>query len=124
MGLQWAIMASTPTPVYSKSNPAAGGESMSRRQKRILLIIGVAVIVAAIAASVWGALAPDQYTRSANGCVNVNVASSTGGGVVHVCGNDAKAFCRTAYQSSTPSSRAAQVQCADAGWTRAKVAAG
>jgi len=117
-------MASPPTPVYSKSNPASGGESLSPRHKRILLVVCVAVAVAAIGGCVWGALTPDKYATSSNGCVNVTVPGSTGGGLVHVCGADAKSFCRGAYQSGTPSSRAAQVQCADAGWTRAKVAAG
>ncbi|HEX3959025.1 MAG TPA: hypothetical protein VHZ03_20745 [Trebonia sp.] len=117
-------MASTPTPVYSKSNPAAGGESMSPRQKRILLIVCAAVAVAAIVGCVWGAFTHDEYATSANGCVNISSAGSTGGGLIHVCGTDAKSFCRTAYQSSTPHSRAVQAQCVDAGWTRAKVAAG
>ena len=116
-------MANPPTLVYSKSNPAAGGESMSPRQKRILLIICAAVAVAAIVGCVWGALAPDKYATSSNGCVNVTVPGSTGGELIHVCGNDAKAFCRTAYQSSASNSHAIQVQCVDAGWTRAKVAA-
>jgi len=117
-------MASTPTPVYSKSNPASGGESLSLRQKRILLIIGAAVAVAAIVGCVWGALTPDKYATSANGCVNVKSSGSTGGGLIHVCGNDAKSFCRTAYLSAAPSERAVQVQCADAGWTRARVVPG
>ena len=115
-------MASTPTPVYSKSNPAAGGASLSPRHRRILLIACAAVAVAAIAGCLWGALVPDRYATSSNGCVNVTVAGSTGGELIHECGDNAKSFCRTAYQSSTPSSRAFQVQCADAGWTRAKVA--
>jgi hypothetical protein len=119
-----ATMASTPTPVYSKSNPAAGGESLSPRQKRILLVVCAAVAVAVIVGCVLGALIPDKYATSANGCVNVTVTGSTGGELIHVCGNDAKSFCRTAYQSSAPDSRAIQAQCADAGWTRAKVAAG
>ena len=114
-------MASTPTPVYSKSNPAAGGESLSPRHKRILLIICAVIAVGAVAGCIWGALAPDKYATSANGCVNVRTAGSTGGGLIHVCGNDAKSFCRTAYLTGAPSSRAAQVQCADAGWTRSKV---
>jgi hypothetical protein len=117
-------MASTPTPVYSKSNPASGGESLSPRQKRILIIICAVVAFSAIAASVWGALTPDKYVGSSNGCVNISSAGSMGGELMHVCGNDAKAFCRTAYQSTDPSSRESQAQCADAGWTRANVAAG
>jgi hypothetical protein len=39
-----------------------------------------------------------------------------------VCGDDAKTFCRTAYKSTASNSGAIQAQCADAGWTRAKVA--
>jgi hypothetical protein len=95
---------------------------MSPRNKRILLIVCGVIAAVVIVGCVWGALTSDKYATSSNGCVNVTLTGSTGGELVHKCGNDAKSFCRTAYQSSTPDSGAIQVQCADAGWTRAKVA--
>jgi hypothetical protein len=110
--------------VYSKSNPAAGGASLSPRQKRNLIIVCAAVVVAFIVGCVWAVLTPDNATVSSNGCVNVNVTGSMGGELIHKCGNDAKDLCRTAYAGSDQNSRAVQVQCVAAGWTKAKVAAG
>ena len=69
-------------------------------------------------------LGNDQYGPSANGCVNLTIAGTTGGGTLHYCGGQAKAFCRTAYTSDDRLSRLGRPQCVLAGLTRAKVAAG
>jgi hypothetical protein len=118
-------MTTPPTPVYSKSNPNAGGEKMPPGAKRLLIIISALIAAAAIGGVIWGAVADDQFGNSANGCVNVNVAGSTGGELIHKCGNDARVFCRAAYAAAgTADNRAAQLarpQCQAAGWTRARV---
>src|SRR5215472_6106323 len=102
-------MASPPTPVYSKSNPG-GGASMSPRQKRVLIIICAVIAAATLAGSLWGALSSDQYGSSANGCVSINIPGSTGGELIHKCGNAAKALCRDAYAGNDPVSLAEQPQ--------------
>ena len=117
------MMTSPPRPVYSKSNPA-GGISVSPRQKRVLLIICAVVVIVAAAGTIWGALQPDSYQTSSNGCISVTIPGSIGGEFVHDCGDAAKAVCRAAYASSDPVSLAERPACEQAGWTPAKVAAG
>jgi hypothetical protein len=114
--------------MYSKTSLGAdqvsGGPQFSRRRKQILLAIAGVVVAALIAVGVYSAVGHDQYGPSANGCVNFTYASSTGGGMVHYCGAQAKSFCRTAYASDDRLSQLARPQCELAGLTRAKVSAG
>ena len=114
--------------MYSKTSlgteQLSGGPSLSPRRKRILLAIAGVVVAALIAVGVYSAVSHDQYGPSANGCVNLTIASSTGGSTLHYCGGQAKAFCRTAYTSDDRLSQLARPQCVLAGLTRAKVAAG
>src|ERR1051326_3212777 len=110
-------MTSPPSGVYSKSNPNAGGEKMSPRAKRILIIVSALIAAAVIGGSIWGAVAQDKFGSSANGCVNVNVAGSTGGELIHKCGADARAFCKVAYTTNDHIAQLARPQCAAAGLT-------
>jgi len=116
-------MTSPPSGVYSKSNPNVGGEKMSPRAKRILIIVSALITAAVIGGSIWGALAEDKYGNSANGCVSLTLPSTTGAGTLHYCGAQAKAFCRNSFAQSDPVSLAARPQCDLAGLTKAKVAA-
>ena len=113
---------------YSKTSLGAdqlsGGPQLSRRGKRVLLAVAGAVVAAAIGLGTWSAVGPDSYGRSADGCVNVTVASSTGGATLHYCGQAAKSFCRSAYSHGDRVSLLARPQCELAGLTRAKVSAG
>ena len=113
--------------MYSKTSLGAeqisGGPKLSPRGKRILFAV-VAVVVAVLAgAGIWSAVGTDQYGQSANGCVNVTIPGTTGGGTLHYCGERAKSFCRTAYASDDRLSQFARPQCALAGLTRDKVSA-
>jgi hypothetical protein len=114
-------MTSPPSPVYSKSNPNAGGEKMSPRGKRILITVSALITAAVIGGSIWGALAGDKFGDSANGCVNVNLSGSTGGELIHKCGADARAFCRVAYATNDRTAQLTRPQCEAAGWTKDKV---
>src|SRR5260370_32441071 len=93
-------MTGTPSPVYSKSNPNAGGEKMSPRAKRLLIVISVVIGALVVAGSVWGGLSADKVGSPANGCVNVNVPGSTGAELIHKCGVDAESFCKVAFATS------------------------
>jgi hypothetical protein len=73
------------------------GESLTSRQKRVCAIVGALLIVLAAGAGVWAAVSPGSYGRSGHGCVNVVEPSSTGGAVLHQCGNAARALCRSAF---------------------------
>jgi hypothetical protein len=114
--------------MYSKTrlgtDQLAGGPSLSPRGKRILLAVAGVVAAALIAVGVYSAVGPDQYGPSANGCVNLTIAGSTGGATLHYCGAQAKSFCRSAFVSNDRISQLARPQCVQAGLTRAKVAAG
>jgi hypothetical protein len=99
--------------MYAKTRPTAG--SLTPRQKRVFAIIGVLVILVLGGLGLWGALAHDSYGASANGCVNVNLPSSTGGSTLHYCGSQARAFCVTAFASPGQISQRARPQCVLAG---------
>ena len=112
--------------MYSKtrlgSDQMEGALSLTPRGKRIVYIIVAVVAAAGLAIGIWSAVSHDDYATSANGCVSLTVASSTGAGMLHYCGAQAKAFCRESFAKSDPVSLAARPQCDLAGLTKAKVA--
>ena len=99
--------------MYARTNPGAG--RLTPRRKRILAVVGACVILVLGGLGVWGALAPDAYSGSGHGCVNVTLASSTGGATLHYCGAQARSFCKSAFASSDRISLLARPQCAAAG---------
>jgi hypothetical protein len=114
--------------MYSKtrlgSDQIEGALSLTPRGKRIAYLVLGLVVAAGVAIGVWSAVSNDPYGTSANGCVSLTVASSTGAGSLHYCGAQAKAFCRNSFIKSDPVSLAARTQCDLAGLTKAKVDAG
>ena len=114
--------------VYSKTKLGAdqlsGGPRLSRRGKIIVFSLLGVVLAAAVSLGIWSAVGSDQYGKSANGCVNFNIPNTMGGALIHYCGSQAEAYCRSAYASSDKLSLLARPQCEQAGLTRAKVAAG
>jgi hypothetical protein len=111
--------------MYSKTSLGAdqlsGGPQLSPRGKRVLfLVLGLTAAVA-VGLGVWSAVGSDAYGSSANGCVNVTIASSTGGATLHYCGTGAKSFCRSAYAHSDRISLLARPQCVLAGLGPGKV---
>lgn len=99
--------------MYAKTN--LGSARMSPGQKRAFLVIGAVVVVLIAALAVWGALRPDGYATSANGCVNVTMPGSMGGETFHYCGSAAKSFCQASFRSSGQVSLHARPQCVLAG---------
>jgi len=77
-------------------HPNPRGESLTRRQKHVFVIVGCLMLLIVAGLSVWATAGPDRYGRSGNGCVNVVEPSSTGGAVLHQCGPAARALCRRA----------------------------
>jgi hypothetical protein len=114
--------------MYSKTRLGTeqieGALSLTPRAKRVAYLIAALVVAAGAAIGVCSAVSHDDYATSANGCVSLTVASSTGAGSLHYCGAQAKAFCRTSFAKSDPVSLAARPQCDLAGLTKAKVTAG
>ena len=96
-------------------NPEGFGQSLSPRGKWIVGMIGVGVLVIFAAVGLWSGLHRGSYDQSRNGCINLSLVSSTGGAVVHACGGQARAICRTAYAHTGSQSRLTQAQCKLAG---------
>jgi hypothetical protein len=80
--------------MFGRMNPP--NKRLTRSQRRTMAIICAAILLFFVGLGIWGALASDPYSKSANGCVNVTLPSSTGGGVLHYCGTDARNFCHSA----------------------------
>ena len=114
--------------MYSKTrlgtDQLEGAASLTPRGKRIVYLVVALVVAAGVAIGVWSALSHDPLATSANGCVSVTVPSSTGGGLIHYCGAQAKTFCRYSYANFDSISLAARTQCDLAGLTEAKLSAG
>lgn len=112
--------------MYSKtrlgSDQIEGSLSITPRGKRIVFIVLAVVVAACVAVGIWSAVSSDPLGTSANGCVSVTVASTTGGTVLRYCGTQAKTFCRAEFAKSDPAALDAQRQCDLAGLTKDKVA--
>ncbi len=99
--------------MYAKTNPGTG--RLSSRQKRVFAVVGVLIVALLAGLGTWAALASDSYSSSGHGCVNVTVASSTGGTTLHYCGAAARSFCQTSFRSQDKISLEARPQCVLAG---------
>ncbi len=110
---------------YSKTrlgnDQIEGALSLTPRGKRIVYLLLAVVLLAGLGIGLWSAFASDPAATSANGCISVTAASSTGGSIYHACGAQAKTFCRGAFAHSDPVSLAGRTQCDLAGLTKAKV---
>ena len=93
-------------------------EQASPQDKRRLAVVVAALVAVLVAVGIWAALRPGAYGSSGNGCVTVTLPSSTGGALIHQCGNAAKAMCRHAFAASDKVSLLTRPQCRQAGLTR------
>ncbi len=113
--------------MYSKtrlgSDQIEGERKLTPRAKRIAYLVLGLVVAACAAVGIWSAVSGDPLATSANGCVSVNIPSSTGGQIGHFCGAQAKTLCRQAFAAADPTAVAEQKQCDLAGLTKAKLAA-
>lgn len=113
--------------MYSKTSLGAqqlAGSPLSPRGKKILIAVSAALAALCVALGAWSAVGRDRYGSSANGCVNVTVAGSTGGSLIHYCGANAKSFCRSAYAHDDAISLRSRPQCEAAGLTPPKAPPG
>ena len=107
--MSWLHSGVVPFP----TQPVA--QRLTRRAKRRLAWAGGIVAAVVIAVVAWAALSPGSYGGSRAGCVTVTVPSSTGGGLLHACGGDAKAMCRHAFARTDKISLLTRPQCRLAG---------
>ncbi|HEY6277131.1 MAG TPA: hypothetical protein VIX86_12455 [Streptosporangiaceae bacterium] len=99
-------------------HPNRRGESLTPRQKRVFVVVGVALVVLLGGFGAWAAASSGRYGGSGHGCINVVVPSSTGGGILHDCGAAARTLCRQAFTAHTQLARYARPQCRLAGLGR------
>jgi hypothetical protein len=95
------------------SIPAA--EPVTRRDRRRLAVVGVIVLAVFAGVGIWAAVRPGSYGASRDGCITVNMPSTTGGALVHGCGPTARSMCRSAYASTGTAARLTRQQCRLAG---------
>lgn len=95
--------------------PNRRGESLTPRQKRVFIAVCAVLFVLAAGASIWGVTDPGSYGRSQHGCVNVTEPSSTGGAILHQCGDAARTLCRGAFAHQDRLSLLARPHCRQAG---------
>jgi hypothetical protein len=99
--------------MYSRTRRSTA--PLSRRQKRVFAVVGALLIAVFAGASVWALSHPGSYGRSHAGCVNVNLPSSTGGGIAHECGAAARAMCQSVSGRHDEAAVLTQRQCRLAG---------
>jgi len=95
------------------STPPA--EQVTGRDKRRIAAVVAAVLLVMAAVAVWAAVRPGSYGSSKDGCITVTVPSSTGGGLLHQCGQSAKATCQRAFSGTDKISVLTRPQCRLAG---------
>ena len=87
----------------------------TRRDRRVLAIVGVLLVAVFAGVAIWAAVRPGSYGASRDGCITVNLPSSMGGSLVHGCGHRAKTMCRSAYAGHGTAARLTRQQCRLAG---------
>ena len=96
--------------VYRKTQQPKA-EALTRRDKRGIAIVAGVVLAVFVGLGVWAAVNPGGYGHSHDGCVTVNAASSTGGGLLHACGSSAVAMCKAAFAHDDKLSLLTRPQC-------------
>jgi hypothetical protein len=87
----------------------------TRRDKRVLLVIGALVLAVFAGVGIWAAVRPGSYGASGHGCITVNLPSSMGGSLIHGCGDRARQMCRDAYTGHGAAAKLTAKQCRIAG---------
>jgi hypothetical protein len=86
-------------------------QPLTRGQRRIIAV----VVAALVGVSAWLIVAQHGVPASRNGCVNVVVASSMGGGLLQHCGAAARTWCQTEFAHNDALALRVQEQCRAAG---------
>lgn len=94
-----------------------GRAPLSRRARRVRLVVLVLGLVGATAVLAWSATDPTGFDHSRHGCVTVNVASTMGGLSRRSCGDQARTLCAAASTRSDPVSLLTRRECVAAGLT-------
>jgi len=90
-------------------------EPLTRRDKRGLVLVCALIVGGLVGLGIWAAVSPGGYGQSRDGCVTVSAASSTGGALLHECGDKAVAMCQAAFTHRDKLSLLTRPQCRLAG---------
>lgn len=93
-------------------------EQATPRDRRRILIAVAAIVAVLVGVGIWAAVRPGAYGSSGNGCVTVTMPSSTGGALIHECGQAAKTMCHRAFAATDKVSLLTRPQCRLAGLER------
>ena len=108
-----------PAQLPDMASPAQAGDEppgWGRPRRRRAAVIAMVTVVVLVAGSAWWAVAvPGTYGRSHAGCVTASVPSTTGGGLMHACGDKAKSLCRMSFSRTDRLSKALRPECRAAG---------
>jgi hypothetical protein len=94
---------------YARQNYA-----LSRREKRLAAWLGAILAVACVATVLVIVLAGGS-SHPKQGCIDVTIASTTGGARYHACGEKAAATCRAAAGRTDAGSSTTREACRRAG---------
>jgi hypothetical protein len=97
---------------------------LKRRERWLLAAIVCVLAAAAIGAGAYAYFGGDRYGASGAGCINVTVASTTGGATLHACGAGARQWCNREAGREDALALALQDQCRRAGYASRAAAAG
>jgi len=90
----------------------------------VLLASAVVLLLGIGGVAVWAAVDPGRYSSSGQGCVSLTIPNSTGGAVLHACGDPARAMCRSAFAGTDRLAMLTRPECDLAGLGAAVVANG
>jgi hypothetical protein len=111
------LSGAAPARAYTSARMVMVGHSqrlaqpLTRGQQRVIALVMAVVL----AAGTWAIIRPSSAPVSRNGCVNVVIPGSMGGGLLHYCGAAARAWCQAEFARTDVLARLGQPQCRIAG---------
>ena len=103
--------AGTPGMTGTSGIPAAPVAPLGRRGRLALLAAAAVLVLALVIVAVWAVVDPGRYSSSGDGCVTLTVPNSTGGALIHACGDQARILCRAAFTSADRIALLTRTQC-------------
>jgi hypothetical protein len=95
------------------------GQALTRNERRGTVVLGAVVLLTGAGLGIWalagGGSASGGGSNAKGPCVSVDIPSSTGGGEVRQCGEDARKWCATEATGSGLVASEVKAACKHAG---------
>jgi hypothetical protein len=91
------------------------GQPLTRNERRGTLVLGAVVLLVGVAVGIWAVVGLGGAKSPKGPCVSAVIASSTGGGTVRFCGDQARNWCASETKGNGPVAVEAQRACRRAG---------